>query len=141
MGDGDGVALSQLVQAALRARIDAHRLVVDGRGAGQVIAVLGVEGLQVRPVLEVVGVQAAVVEGLVGQDIVGVLHDLQLIALGLDLAADGLQYLRVRRDGRAHRDHLVALAPAARQGPQHSTAARVIATIFFIFVLPFNLIM
>ena len=65
-------------------------------------AVVTVEPVEVVDVLEVVGVQIAVFQSLVGLDVIGVLHDLQLDAL---LGQNGLallQDLGVGGDAGAH---------------------------------------
>ena len=67
---------------------------------------LGVEGVEVGGVLEVVGVQAPVLHGGVGLDVVGVLHDVQGDALLLQELGSLPQDLRVGSDAGAYLDGL-----------------------------------
>ena len=77
---------------------------MDETGGNEVRAVAGVEAVQIRGVLEVVGVKLAVLESGVGQDVVIENHDLEIIAFlgenGLDLLKD----LGVRGGGSADSD-------------------------------------
>ena len=87
-------------------------------GAHQVGAVAGVEVVHVGDVLEVVGVQLAVLHVVVGQHVVIVIHNLQGDAvLGQDLLGL-LQDLGVGRGGRAHLQGGLLLAAAGGQQGQ-----------------------
>ena len=79
---------------------------MHGDGGDEVGAVLGVEVEQVWLVLEVVRVDLAVGKGEVGQDVVVENGDLELIAQGLELTADGLEDLGVRGAGGADNELL-----------------------------------
>ena len=69
--------LAEHAQIGGLARVDAHGLVVGGDHAYDVSALLGVEVVQIGLVLEVVGIQAAVLHGGVGHHVVVEFHDLQ----------------------------------------------------------------
>ena len=108
VGHGDGSAVSDVLQVVALARIDAERLVVDGADADQMGAVLLVEALEVGAMLEVVGVNLALLGGGVGQDVVGELGDGELVALLLENLLDrAVQNLSVGRGGSADIDLLV----------------------------------
>ena len=111
-------------------------------------AVLGVELIHVGDVLEVVGVQGAVLQGVVGGHVVVVLHDVQCVpVLGqgvLDLLEDG----RVGGGGGADLDGLApAIARAAAGGQrqdqgkgQHKCNQLLFHHDFLLFLLPLLLI-
>src|SRR5690606_34165798 len=90
VGNGHRRAAAQLVQAADALAVQAHGLDVHAHQHGQVQPVIRRERLQIRNVLEVVGVQLAVGQRQVGQHVVRELHDAQLDAVGLQ---DGLDEL------------------------------------------------
>ena len=72
---------------------------MDAGNRHQVSAVLCIEVIQIRLMLEVVGVNGAVLDHVVGDDVVIVLLDVQRDALGgQDLLAD-LQHLAVGEPG------------------------------------------
>ena len=81
VGNGDGGAVGNVGEVIALARVDAERLVVDGAYADQMGAVLGVEAVQIRGVLEVVGVHLTVFGDEVGLDVVAEFLDLQRDAL------------------------------------------------------------
>ena len=87
--------------------------------AYQVGVVFGIEGFQIRNVLEVVGIHFAVFHHIVGNHIVGILGDLQIPAvLGQDILGD-LQDLCVGRGGCGYGDGLfTGFAAAACQQAQ-----------------------
>ena len=75
-------------------------------GSGDEVSAVGsVEAVQVRGVLVVVGVERAVRQGLVGQDIVVVHNDLQIVAFGGQGVLDLLEDLCVRGGGGADLQH------------------------------------
>ena len=69
---------------------------MDETGGDEISAVGGVEAVHIGGVLEVVGVQGAVLQGGVGQYIVVIDHDLQVNALLGQGGLDDLQQLAVR---------------------------------------------
>ena len=76
-------------------------------------AVLGIEGVEVGLMLEVVGVALAVLNHIVGNHVVGILGDLQGPAvLGEDFTGD-LQDFGMRRGGGGDADGLVVTLLAA----------------------------
>ena len=82
-------------QVTLLAAVDAHGLDVDASHGDQMSAVLLVEVVQVGLMLEVVGVDLAVLDDIVGLDVVIELLNIQGDALlGQDVLAD-LQDLAV----------------------------------------------
>lgn len=82
--------LVQRVKAGLLAAVEAHRLHVDDQNGDEVRAVLGVEVIQIRNVLEVVGVNLAALHDVVRLDVVGELLDVEGDVLrGQDLLGDG----------------------------------------------------
>ena len=89
---------------------------MDGAGAHQVGAVVGVEAVHVGDVLEVVGVQLTLLHGGVGHDVVIKLRDFQGVALfGQDFLGH-FQDFGVGGGGGAHLDGLaVGLAGAGAQ--------------------------
>ena len=77
---------------------------MDLGGGDEVGAVGGVEAVQVRGVLEVVGVKRAVSQRLIRQDVIVIDNDLQIIALSGQRVLDLLEDLGVRRGGGADLD-------------------------------------
>ncbi len=106
----DGSAVSQRIQGGRLARIQAKGLEVDACCVHQVRAVLLIEVVQVRDVLEVVRVQLVVLERGVRQDVVVVFDDIQLIALLRESILRLAQDLSVRRGGCADADDLVGIS-------------------------------
>ena len=104
-GDDDGCAGLKLGEIAHAVAVDAERLIVDLGSGDEVSAVGSVEAVQVRGVLEVVGVERAVRQGLVGQDIVVIGDDLELVALVGKRLLDLLEDLCVRGGGGADLQH------------------------------------
>ena len=91
---------------------------MQARHADQMGAAVLVEIVHVGDVLEVVGIQLAVLHVVVGQHVVVVIHDLQGDALlGQDLLGL-LQDLGVGRGGRAHLQGGPLLAAAGGQQGQ-----------------------
>ena len=85
--------------------------------------------------LEVVRVQAPVIERLVGQDVVGELDYLELIAESLDFTADGLEDFGVRGYGSADGYGRVPLPAAAGEQPEAEyRAERKSGYLFQVFV-------
>ncbi len=62
------------------------------------------EVVEVGLVLEVIGVQLLAVQSHVGLDIIGVFHDLDFVALGLEHLIGHFQKFSMGRGGRAHLD-------------------------------------
>ena len=87
------------VEAGLLAAVDAHGLDVDAGDGDQVGAVLRVEVVQVGLVLEVVGVHRAVLDHVVGDDVVVKFLDVQGDALGLQDGHADLQHFAVGGGG------------------------------------------
>ena len=100
-GDDDGGAVGQLAQVAQAVGIDAEGLIVDLGYPDQVGAVGLVEAVEIGGVLEVVGVEIAVLQGGVGQNVVVIDHNLQVVALLGQLIFDQLKDLGVGRGARA----------------------------------------
>ena len=120
VGHRDLRAVRQLGEGRGLAGVEAEGLVVDARRVHQMGAAALVEVVHVGDVLEVVGQQGAVLHGVVGLDVVVILHDLQGVAvLGHEVLGD-LQDLRVGGRGGAHLDGLVAAAIAAAGGQHQS---------------------
>ena len=81
VGDGNGVAVGDLFEGRLGSGINAEGLIMDPAGNAEVGAVVGVEVLQVVDVLEIIGVDLAAVDDIVGLDIILKLDDLKFVAL------------------------------------------------------------
>ena len=105
-GDQNGSALGDFIERGNAVAEKTERLIVDETGGDEVRAVAGVEAVQVRGVLEVVGVKLAVFKSGVGQDVIIENNDLEIVAFlgeeGLDLLKD----LGVRGRGSADGDGL-----------------------------------
>ena len=80
---------------------------MDQGGGNQVSALGGVVAIQIGGVLEVVGVQGTLGQGLVGQHIVVIDNDLQLVAVLLQGFLHLLQDLSVRSGAGADFDDFV----------------------------------
>ena len=78
--DDDGRALGEVLQVGDAVAVDAERLIVDGADGDEVGTIRGVEAVEVGLVLEVVGVERAVGQSLVRQDVVVIGDDLELVA-------------------------------------------------------------
>ena len=102
-GDEDGRAGGDVGDLVNAVAVEAEGLVVDQARGDQVRAVGLVEVVQVRGVLEVVGVELAVLQSGVGQNVVVVDHDLEVIAFGSERVLDLFEDLGVR--GGAGADH------------------------------------
>ena len=91
-GDQNGSALGDFIERGNAVAEKTERLIVDETGGNEVRAVAGVEAVQVRGVLEVVGVKLAVFKSGVGQDVIIENNDLEIVAFlgeeGLDLLKD-----------------------------------------------------
>ena len=91
-GDQNGSALGDFIERGNAVAEKTERLIVDETGGDEVRAVAGVEAVQVRGVLEVVGVKLAVFKSGVGQDVIIENNDLEIVAFlgeeGLDLLKD-----------------------------------------------------
>ena len=102
-GDQNGSALGDFIERGNAVAEKTERLIVDETGGDEVRAVAGVEAVQVRGVLEVVGVKLAVFKSGVGQDVIIENNDLEIVAFlgeeGLDLLKD----LGVRGRGKRRR--------------------------------------
>ena len=102
--------------------VDAERLIVDCADGDQVAAVFLVELIQIRYMLEVVGVKASLDHAGVGGDGVFELYNLKRVALLLENGLDVLKDLCVRHDVCADLDGLavgfllVLAAGGERQG-------------------------
>ena len=93
-------------QTVLLAAVDAHRLHVDAGNRHQMGAVLCIEVVQIRLMLEIVGIALAVLNDVVGNDVVVVLLNIQRDALfGQNVLAD-LQNLAVRSRSSSAADGL-----------------------------------
>ena len=79
-GDNDGSAFGSGLNAVYTVAVKAEGLVVDEGCGDQVSVVGGVVGIEEGGVLEVVCIQLAVVESLVGQDVVVIDDDLKGVA-------------------------------------------------------------
>ena len=104
VGYGDGAAVGDSGEVRGLACVDAEGLVVYFAYRYQMGAVLLVEVLEVRGMLEVVGVQIPLLQCGVGQHIVGELHHLKVIARRLELILYSIEYLRMGGDGSAYLD-------------------------------------
>ena len=106
---------------------------MDLGGGHQVGAVGGVIAVQIGGVLEVVGVQRTVGQGAVGQHIVVIDHDLQVVALFGQSVLHLLQDLGVRGGAGAHGDGLQVAglgdggAGGVRAGAGHGGGAAALA--------------
>ena len=99
VGHGDGRAVRNVCQIIALARIDAERLIVDRADADQMGAVFLVEAVEVGGVLEVVGVNLAVLGDEVGLDVVAELNNLEVDALLGQNLLGHIQNLGVGRGG------------------------------------------
>ena len=110
VGHADLGAVRQIAQRFNPSGVDAEGLIVHGAHGHDVGVVLGVEGVKIGGVLEVVGVQTPVLHGQVGLNIVGVLHDLQSDAFLLEELGGLPQDLRMGGDAGAHLQGVLFLA-------------------------------
>ena len=109
VGHGDDIAVGQVAQSGLGARIDAEGLIVDTGHGNQIGALFLIEIVQIGDMLEVVGVDLTAVYHQVGLDIVLKLGDLQLPALlGENLRGLG-QNLRMGGGGGGNGDGALRL--------------------------------
>ena len=106
-------AVGQRVQRSALAGVQAEGLIVDAGHAHQMGAVLFIEVVQVGDVLEVVGIQLALFQRGVGDDIVVEFHDLQIVAFVSQNLLDNFQNLGVGRGGCADLDGLIVGRTAA----------------------------
>ena len=83
-------------QAVLLAAVDAHGFYVDAGNGHQMGAVLCIEVVQIRLMLEIVGIALAVLNDVVGNDVVVVLLNIQRDALFSQNVLADLQNLAVR---------------------------------------------
>ena len=113
VGNCDHSTVSDVLQVAALARVDAERLVVDRADADQMGAVLLVEALEVGTMLEVVGVDLAALGDEVGLDVVAELDDLEGDALLGQNVLGGVQNLSV---GRGRSGNLQGGASQVRGG-------------------------
>ena len=95
VGDDDRGSLGQVAERGDGLALDAEGLIVDQAGGDQIGAVGGVEAVEIGGVLEVVGVQRAVLQRGVGQNVVVIDHDVELDALFGQCGLDKLQQLGV----------------------------------------------
>ena len=84
VGDGDFRAFRDGRQVGGLAAKDEHRLQVHAKADSQMGALLGVEVVQIRDVLEVVGVQFFIFQRGVGHDVILEFDNFELVALGLE---------------------------------------------------------
>ena len=101
VGHGDGRAIGDVAQVSALAGVDAQGLEVNRTGGNQIGAVVLVEVEQIGQMLEVVRIQIARFQCLVGQDVVGELFDLKLNALLGEEGLDGLENLGMGSGRRA----------------------------------------
>ena len=104
--DQDGCVSSNVRNRGNTIAVEAERLIVDLGSSDEIRAVGSVEAVQIRGVLEVVRIERAVSQGLVGQHIVVVDHDLEVIALGSQRVLNLLENFSVRSGGSANLQHL-----------------------------------
>ena len=98
------IALRQSVQRRLTTAVQAQRLYVNLCHRYEVRAVLGIEVVQIRNVLEVVGIDFAAFDDVVRYDVIGVLDDLQRDTLLSENLLRNLQNLGVRSGGSRYLD-------------------------------------
>ncbi|MNT06868.1 hypothetical protein D3C72_1415510 [compost metagenome] len=104
IGDGNGCTVLQILDVLDLAGIGAKGLHVHlaiGNGHDAALAVL-VVAVEVRLVLEEVGIELLVFDGGIGLHIVAELLDLQVHALSLELGLDEIQDFGVRHGRRSH---------------------------------------
>ena len=94
------------VERGLLAAVYSHRLNVNCADGNDVSTVLGVEIIKIGGVLEIVCVNLAAVNNLVGDDVVGVLFDIESDVLLCKNILCYLEYLGVGSGGRRNRDGL-----------------------------------
>ena len=104
VGYGDGAAVGDSGKVCGLACVDAEGLIVYFAHSYQMGAVFLVKVIQVRGMLEVIGVQITLLEGGVGQHIIGELYHLKVKTRRLELILYGIEYLRMGGDGSAYLD-------------------------------------
>ena len=122
VGNRDDITVGNVTEGSLGARIDAEGLIVDARNGHQMGTLFGIEVVEVRDMLEVVGVDFAAVHYQIGLHIVFKLGDLQRPAfLGKDFGGF-CQNLRVRHGRGGYGDGALFLngSGGLRRGGNHT---------------------
>ena len=123
--DGNRSAILEVLEVFDLLGVDAHRLDVDAAGADELdLLVLFHEVLEIRVMLEEVGIEFLVVEGEVRLDIVVEFDDVELDAFLLEQRLGCLENLGVRHSRSAYFERLrAARLSCARRGRRRGLAA------------------